>query len=296
MEQPSPDLLVRGVMEAQNLKVALVLLPGVAREARLRHRLKPVSASMLAQAIAGAGLLAALQKGDARINLQLECDGQLRGLLVDAGADGTFRGYVKNTLVDVELAQDFRWRAALGNSGYLSVLRDLGPEYYRSSVELSAFTLAEDLNHYFEVSDQVKTAVAISVASRGDERLGVVAGALVQALPNGDEKALEQVGATLQAALDAAVQDLSLGDAQALWQRVFPQVAVLERTPARWQCTCSKTKVLDTLAAVGRAEVQDILDTTGSTAVTCHFCSTRHEVTFHDLVALLARLDGVVRN
>jgi hypothetical protein len=45
-----------------------------------------------------------------------------------------------------------------------------------------------------------------------------------------------------------------------------------------------------------RAEVQDILDTQGSTAVTCQFCSTRHEATFHDLIELLEALGATPRN
>ncbi|MCU0699691.1 MAG: Hsp33 family molecular chaperone HslO, partial [Myxococcaceae bacterium] len=65
----------------------------------------------------------------------------------------------------------------------------------------------------------------------------------------------------------------------------------------RFQCTCSKARTLETLASLGKAEVQDIIDTTGSTAVTCHFCATKYEVTFPDLVGILDGLTkGDVKN
>lgn len=285
----SSDVL-KGLLEATNLSVCVAVVSQVAHEARRRHGLQPVSAALLAQAFAGAAVMAALQKGNSRINLQLECDGALRGLFVDVGVDGSMRGYVKNPLVDVELGESFRWRAALGNSGFLSVLRDQGGEYYRSSVELTAFELGGDLNRYFEISDQVKTQVAVAVAPRGAEPLGLVAAVLVQAMPQGDVAALERLGRTLQASLDAAVQDDSVDGADALFSRLFPGLVVSQRTPARFQCTCSREKTLSLLASMGKAEIQDIIDTTASTAVTCHFCATKYEVSFPDLLELLEQL------
>lgn len=284
------DAVLKGLMEATNLTVAVAFVPQVAQEARRRHQLEPVSAVLLGQAFAGAAVMTALQKGESRVNLQLECDGALRGLFVDAGVDGTLRGYVKNRLVGVELGREFRWRAALGNQGFLSVLRDLGHEYYRSSVELTAFDLAGDLNHFFETSEQVKTRVAVASAAVGEERLGKVAAVLVQALPEGDRVALERLGEVLQPSLEAALADAAIVDAEGLFSRLFPGVSVSLRTPARFACSCSKQRTLETVKSLGRAQVQEIIDTTGSTAVTCHFCATRYEITLPDLLSVLGEL------
>lgn len=286
----SSDVVLKGLLEATNLSVCVAVVSGAAREARRRHGLAPVSAALLGQAFAGAGVMASLQKGDSRINLQVECDGALRGLFVDVGVDGSMRGYVKNPLVDVELGQAFRWRAALGNSGFLSVLRDLGGEYYRSSVELTAFELGGDLNRYFEISEQVKTQVALGVAPRGDEPLGLVAAVLVQAMPQANVAVLERLGSTLQGSLDAALADPAVDGADALFSRLFPGLVVTQRTPARFQCTCSREKTLSMLASLGKAEIQDIIDTTASTAVTCHFCATKYEISFPDLLGLMEQL------
>lgn len=293
----STDAIVKGLIEATNLSVSLAVVSGTAQEARRRHRLAPVSAALLGRAFAGGALLASLQKGTSRVNLQLECDGPLRGLFVDASPEGALRGYVKNPDVGVELTGAFRWRAALGNAGFLSVLRDIGPEFYRSSVELTAFDLVGDLNHYFTISEQVKTAVALATAPRGDEPLGCVAGVLLQALPHGDLGAFERLAAQLPALVDEAVADAGLSTPEGLWQRLFPGLSVLQKVPTRFQCTCSKARTLETLASLGKAEVQDIIDTTGSTAVTCHFCATKYEVTFPDLVGILDGLTkGDVKN
>ena len=158
------DTIVRTLLQDSNLKVSVAVLTQTARDGRQRHHLKAASASLFAQGLLGGALMASLQKGETRINLQLECDGPMRGFFVDAAAAGDIRGYVKNPDVDVELSEGvFQWRAALGNSGFISVLRDMGGEYYRSSVELVSMRLADDLNHYFKTSDQVATRVALTV-------------------------------------------------------------------------------------------------------------------------------------
>lgn len=59
--------------------------------------------------------------------------------------------------------------------------------------------IAKDLNHYFVTSEQVPTRVALDLKKHGDEVLGVVAGVLVQALPDGDVAALERLELNLPA-------------------------------------------------------------------------------------------------
>lgn len=284
------DGVLRGILPG-DVRVVVALVTDAAREARARHRLAPTSAVLLGQALAAGVLLAALQKGASRVNLQLECDGQLNGLFVDAGADGTVRGYAKNPNVDLELGRgEFRWRGALGNSGFLSVLRDIGAEYYRSSVELEDMDLARDLDRYFVLSDQVPTRVALAVRRDGPEPLGAVAGVLAQVLPDGDREALTRLGDGLQASLELALSALERPDPQALFSALFPGIAPLEGYPVAFRCTCSKGRALETIRSLGVADVQHLVDTLGSTAVTCHFCGAKYEITLPDLLQVLEAL------
>ncbi len=285
------DAIVRALLHGSNLKVSVAVLTQTAQDGRRRHRLKPASASLFAQGLLGGALMASLQKGETRINLQLECDGPMRGFFVDAAASGDVRGYVKNPDVDMELSEGvFQWRAALGNSGFISVLRDTGGDYYRSSVELVSMRLADDLNHYFKTSDQVATRVALTVQREGAERLGRVAGVLVQALPDADLEALKRIGSDLESRLHDAVARPAELDAKGLLGELFPGVEILVETPVRFTCNCSKERAMTTLENLGAQEVQEIVDTLGSTAVTCQFCGTKHEISLPDLWEILGRL------
>lgn len=281
------DVLLKVLLPDVSLRASVVSCVGVCREAKAKHQLREVAAQLLAQGIVGATLMAGALKGDGRVNLQVECDGPVRGLLVDAGADGSVRGYVKNPLVDVELAEGpFQWRAALGNSGFLSVLRPQPDgEYYRSSVELTELDLEKDLFHYFATSDQVASRVALAVR-RGDDGVGTATGVLIQALPGGDADALAALGLGLPAMLQAHAAEAPM----ALASRLFMghAMTVMGETPLVWRCTCSKLKVVELLRSMGLTELRDMLETQGAAKVTCHFCGTRHEVSGTEIKGLIA--------
>jgi len=184
------DRLCRGLVPHGGLRAVYARVGDIARMARVLHGLYPTAAQLFAEALAAGAVLGALQKHDGRVNLQLECDGPLAGLFVDADHAGNVRGYVRRPSVNFPGDPVRGARAALGGSGFLSVLRDLGGQHYRSAVELSAFDLAEDLRRWFRASEQVDTALDLAVVGRGGEPLAEVAALLVQKLPDGDPAAL----------------------------------------------------------------------------------------------------------
>src|SRR5919198_92269 len=179
------DRLVRGLVAAKGLRAIYVRVSDTARIARMLHGLYPTSAHLFGEALAAGLLVASLQKERSRVNLQIECDGPIRGLFVDADQDGNVRGYVRGPNVNFPGDPAAGARAALGGSGFLSVMRDLGEgQFYRGQVELRAMDLARDLDRYFAESEQVATALDLCVTPKDGEPLGEVAGLLVQKLPD----------------------------------------------------------------------------------------------------------------
>ena len=47
---------------------------------------------------------------------------------------------------------------------------------------------------------------------------------------------------------------------------------------------------METVESLGVDEVQSIVDTMGSTSVTCQFCGTKHEISLPELWVILERL------
>jgi molecular chaperone Hsp33 len=295
------DELVSGLLKDVDLRVVLAITSELSRKARDTHQSQGASAALLSQAFTAAALMGSLQKGEARINIQLECDGPLRGLFVDADTAGVVRGYVKNPHVThVGAEGEYRWRPVLGNKGYVSVLRDIGEgEYYRSSVELERFDFEEDLERYFAISDQVATQLKLEQLPGGKdgvtEPLGLVAGVLVQPLPSGDREAFQKLGPQLKQGLRQALRERGAEGGAAMLKALLPGRADLEimsRYPLSFACTCSRDRVKKALLAMGREELTDMLEKDGKAEVTCQFCTTQYVIPREEIQALLASAAG----
>ncbi|WP_224361314.1 Hsp33 family molecular chaperone HslO [Hyalangium versicolor] len=291
------DELVSGLLKDVDVRVVLALTSELSRQARATHKSESASAALLAQALTSAALMGSMQKGEARINLQLECDGPLRGLFVDGDTSGLVRGYTKNPHVaHVGAEGEYRWRPVFGNKGYISVLRDIGEgEYYRSSVELERFVFEEDLERYFIISDQVATQLKLEQVALskegGTEPLGIVAGLLLQPLPNGDREAFQALGRQLKQELRGALQAHAAEGAAAVLKALLPgrsDLEIMSRYPLRFGCTCSRDRVKSALLAMGREELTDLLEKDGKAEATCQFCTTHYVIPGEEIRELLA--------
>jgi molecular chaperone Hsp33 len=291
------DELVSGLLKDVDLRVVLAITSELSRQARATHQSEAASAALLSQGFTAAALMGSLQKGEARINIQLECDGPLRGLFVDGDTTGVVRGYTKNPHVaHVGAEGEYRWRPVLGNKGYISVLRDIGEgEYYRSSVELERFDFVEDLERYFTISEQVATQLALEqLPLPGDgatEPLGLVAGVLIQPLPSGDREVFQTLGRQLKQGLREALRAHGSEGAAALLKALLPgrtDLEIMSRYPLRFACTCSRDRVKSALLAMGREELAGLLEEEGKAEVKCQFCTTQYVIPAEEIRELLA--------
>ena len=285
------DRLCRGLVPSRGLRVVFVRVGDTARMARMLHGLYPTSARLFAEALAAGGLVGALQKHEGRVNLQLECDGPVGGLFVDADAAGNLRGYVRRPGVHFPGDPARGARAALGGGGYLSMLRDLGAgQFYRSAVELEAFDVAGDLRRWFASSEQVSTALGLAVAPRGDEPLGEVAGLLVQRLPDGDDAAVEEARRRIAAgALDAAIA-AALPAQDVIRAVVGDGFDLLADVEIAYRCGCSAERARVAVSALGADGVAEVIANEREAVITCEFCRTRYVVTEPELQDIRRRL------
>jgi molecular chaperone Hsp33 len=270
------DRLCRGLVPGAGLRAAFVRLSDTARMARMLHGLYPTAARVFGEALAAGLLLGALQKDRGRVNLQLECDGPLAGLLVDADAEGNVRGYVRRPAVHFPGDPARGARAALGRSGFLSVVRDVGGgQLYRSAVSLEAMDLVPDLRRWFASSEQVATALDLAVVPRDGDPLGEVAGIVVQRLPDGADAEV----AAVRERLDGGVlAEGLLGRAPA--QEIIARACgngfeLLADGEVAWRCRCSHGRARVAVSALGVDGIAEVLANERQAEVTCEFCRRR---------------------
>jgi molecular chaperone Hsp33 len=289
------DVLLRGLVRPADLRVILVEATDLSRMARMLHGLAPTSAAIFAEALTAGLLLGALQKDRSRVNLSLEVDGPLSGLLVDADTDGNIRGRVRQPEIHFPGDPSVGPRAALGGSGTLSVLRDLGGgEFYRGSVEFVPGTLTENLRRYFTASEQVATALDIRVLPAGGEPLGSVAGIVVQKMPEGSLPALEEVRARIAAGAFRGALAMGVPDEALVRSVTGDGLEVLARQGVAYVCNCSRERAVNAVSALGPEGIHSVLAAERQVVIDCEFCKKRYVVDEPELAEIARRLEGGV--
>jgi molecular chaperone Hsp33 len=293
------DQLIRATAADGGIRAVGAITTRLTEESRQRHQLSYVATAALGRTMT-AGLLMAsnMKRTGSRVNIRVKGDGPLGGILIDAGLDGTVRGYVGNPAV--ELPPNPQGKLDVGGAvgdGYLYVVRDIGYGYpYSSTVEIVSGEIGDDVAHYLVTSEQTPSALVLGVFVQPN---GVTAagGLLVQVLPKAarDEALIETLESRVAAlsgftpllqagkSLTEIFQDL-LGD---MGVNIFPETQML-----RFHCGCSFDRVLGALKMLGEAELQDMITKDNGAEATCDFCGTVYQASSDHLAQLIVDLQA----
>ncbi|MGL4619232.1 Hsp33 family molecular chaperone HslO [Chroococcidiopsis sp.] len=292
------DRLIRATAADGGIRAVGVITTKLTEEARKRHELSYVATAALGRTMSAGLLLASsMKRPDSRVNIRVKGNGPLEGILVDAGLDGTVRGYVGNPAI--ELPPNDRGKldvgGAVGSEGYLYVVRDVGYGYpYSSTVELISGEIGDDLSHYLATSEQTPSALVLGVFV-GATGVTAAGGLLIQVLPKAarDEALVQtlesriaqlagftpllQAGKTLPQIFEQLLGDMNL--------EIFPEFQLV-----RFHCGCSFDRVLGALKILGEAELQDMIAKDDGAEATCHFCGQVYKASSNQLEQLILDL------
>ncbi|MBD2101568.1 Hsp33 family molecular chaperone HslO [Leptolyngbya sp. FACHB-261] len=292
------DQLIRATAADGGIRAVGVITTRLTEAARMRHRLSYVATAALGRTMAGGLLLASnMKQPQSRVNIRFNGDGPLGGILVDAGLDGTVRGYVDHP--EIELPPNALGKldvgGAVGHSGYLYVVRDVGYGYpYSSTVEIVSGEVGDDLSHYLVTSEQTPSALLLGVFV-GAEGVTAAGGLLLQVMPKAERDEalisllesrvgalkgftpLLQAGKTLPQIFEELLGDLDL--------QILPESQMVQ-----FHCGCTFQRVLGALKMLGEDELQDMIEKDDGAEATCHFCGQVYQASSEELAQLIGDL------
>lgn len=286
------DQCLLGQLEGLDVAVAYALTADTVNEAVRRHDCDPAGAHLLGRALT-AGVLAAAALGDGqRLNLRWAYEGLLRTLVVDTGPDGATRAFVSPP----HLAEAADEGAVYGATGSVQVVRSRkGAVVAHGTTRADLLDVVEDLNHFLCMSDQVESALAVTIAMSSDPArpVRICRGVLLQAMPGCDLIRFQRVRDRLNT---PAARDLlsrreesdslveNILHALLNEESVAGRVRLRAATPPVFRCTCNRNKMGAVLRALPYGERMDVVRKKEPVVVNCRFCGMRYEISIEECI------------
>ena len=261
--------------------------------ARKIHDLSPTATAALGRLLTVTEIfLFFLSEEDESITLQIKGNGPLGMITAVGDGKGRVKGYVQNSKLDLPLNEIGKLDVggAVGREGMIYVIKDIGlKDPYVGMTPIVSGEIAEDFTNYFATSEQVPTVVALGVLvnkdgvkSAGGYRISAMPEALDEDLIK-IEKAVKNAD-SISKMLD---ENLSLDEiAKKITGDENLQIMNVSYFP-KYKCNCSRDKFEKGLIAIGKKELEAIINEDGKANTVCHFCNKEYNFSKEDLERLL---------
>lgn len=276
------DSLVKATAAGKTVRALAAITTDLVEEARQRHNTAPTASAALGRTLTAGLLLGSMLKEEETLSLQFMGNGPLRGIFVDANARGEARGFVYRPRAHLPIRGGKLDVGGAVGEGTLTIIRAQrwSKEPYRSITPLVSGEIGADVAHYLLNSEQVPSAVSLGVFVLPDETVSAAGGFIAQLMPGADEETIAQLERNVARAKPVSQLVREGATTQEILTHVLDGFAVtmLEESPVCFSCRCSRERVVSTLIAMGKNEMQDLLAEEGRALVTCEFCNEQYTI------------------
>lgn len=292
------DYIVRIMAKEAGVRALVCITTQTGSEAARRHKTDVTASAALAEGLTAGILFGGLIKVNQRVAIKFSGDGPLTKMVVEANNFGKVRGYVANP--DVALPLHYGQpdvAAAIGGSGLLTVMKDLGvrdsggKDLYEGVVAIENGAVDKELEHYMKKSEQTNTLIEIDSFVAADGSLAATGGLLVQALP-GESAPVMAILAERIDDMPPLAELLNSGERpEDILVELFGGIDydVLEKHDVKFHCSCSWGRSEKALLSLGRTELESLM-ADGEVEINCHFCYEQYLFSEEAIETILDKL------
>ncbi|MHA8110675.1 Hsp33 family molecular chaperone HslO [Lactobacillaceae bacterium Melli_B4] len=287
------DHLIKSITKDGMFRAYAIDATGVVAEAQKRQDTWSASSAALGRTLVGSLLLSAsVLKGQETMTVKINGGGPIGAMIVDADAKGHVKGYIQKPHVHLPLNKHHKIDVskAVGVNGFMQVMKSMGgDEPYTSSVPLASGEIGDDFTYYLAQSEQIPSAVGVSVFVNEDNSIKVAGGYLIQTLPDADDAAISRLEKRLR---EVPMVSELLQDEQTpkdILSLIFGEdnLDFLTDTPVEFTCSCSKKQFAKALSRLDPAELKKMIEEDHKAELVCHFCGARYNYGEDELKSIL---------
>lgn len=272
------DYLFRGIAKQKKVRILGIDATNSISKIVAAHETLPLTTVAFAKFLLGGTIIGALEKNNNGITMQINSDGPIKSLFMQATSNGLIRGYVSNPGGDLELKEnEYSINKVIGENGILSVTKIVDGEHdFTSDVILTASDISQDIAYYFFASEQIPTIINLQVELDDNGIVKEAKGYLIQLLTGYEKEDVEDLEKIKQKRITNLEDNI---------KEMFDDFEKLEELEVRDICDCSKERFLTRLATLPDEDLKDLASE--DIEVICQFCKSKFIFTQEELVEII---------
>lgn len=291
------DYLVKALAYEGFVRAYAVNATETIAEAQQRHDTWNTSSAALGRTMIGALMLGATLKGEDKMTVKVEGNGPAGAIVVDSNGKGEVKGYIKNPHISLPLNEigKIDVRGAVGTEGMFTVIKDLGlKEPFSGQTPIVSGEIGEDFTYYLAVSEQIPSAVGVSVLVDTDDSIKTAGGFMIQIMPGASEEIIDKIEERLKetARISSLLDEGQTPEEILQTLLATDDVEFLENMPVQFKCDCSKEKFVSAIITLGAEQIQELIDQDHGAEAVCAFCNNKYDYSEADLYELKQEILG----
>ena len=274
------DYLIKVIDKTKNLRLLTITAKEMVGEAQKRHDTWSASSAVLGRTMVASVLLAGAELTDKEeLTVRLLGNGPVGPTVVTAKADLTVKGYIKNPHIALPTKDNghIDVKKAVGQ-GWLEVTKDLGlKQPYTGQVPIVSGEIAEDFAYYLTKSEQIPSAVGLSVFVNPNNTIGEAGGFMLQALPGASDELIDRTIKRINELPALSTSFLDGMTPEDLARKILgTDCKILEKDDVAFKCDCSKEKYAGILETLKTSQLNEMISEDHGAELTCNVCGNKY--------------------